>query len=322
MYVVNAQMTDPSSTENQPLVVNVPSFLGEVVMAVPMLRLLADSGFSLRCLGREWARELLASIPGQCDSLTDRKYEAAWYRATGASWGVAARGSFRVALNMRRAGLKVVGRRGNGRGFLLTESLPRKCPGHRIEAYLQIGQAAVQTIAGGTRSAVTTDHIPRLQATPEQVTGATTLLRTVRSPFVFCTPTAGHKQASTFKLWPAFDAFMQRLVARGHEVVICPKPVELGWFKGIPPGVRVLDGVGVGDLIGVLSRSASVISNDTGTAHLAAALGRPTITLFGDTDPNWYAPRGPRALHLGSVDNWPSLEHVWSTWQRLSEGES
>lgn len=39
-----------------------------------------------------------------------------------------------------------------------------------------------------------------------------------------------------------------------------------------------------------------VLSNDSGSAHLAAALGRPTLALFGPTHPVLgFAPRGPRA---------------------------
>jgi heptosyltransferase-2 len=36
-----------------------------------------------------------------------------------------------------------------------------------------------------------------------------------------------------------------------------------------------------------------LVAGDTGVAHLAAALGTPTVTLFGPTDPALSAPRGP-----------------------------
>ena len=41
-----------------------------------------------------------------------------------------------------------------------------------------------------------------------------------------------------------------------------------------------------------------MVANDSGAAHLAAALQRPTIVLFGSTDPAWTAPRGARVQVL------------------------
>jgi heptosyltransferase-2 len=52
---------------------------------------------------------------------------------------------------------------------------------------------------------------------------------------------------------------------------------------------------GITELIGALDACDLLISNDTGPAHIAAALGRPTLTIFGPTNEFETAPRGPRA---------------------------
>ena len=39
--------------------------------------------------------------------------------------------------------------------------------------------------------------------------------------------------------------------------------------------------------------SQAYVGNDSGVSHLAAALGVPTVAVFGPTDPNVWAPRGP-----------------------------
>ena len=45
----------------------------------------------------------------------------------------------------------------------------------------------------------------------------------------------------------------------------------------------------------LLPRLRGLVSADTGVAHLAAALGVVTVTLFGPTDPRLTAPRSARA---------------------------
>ena len=43
-------------------------------------------------------------------------------------------------------------------------------------------------------------------------------------------------------------------------------------------------------------RRGLYIGNDSGITHLAAAVGTPVLALFGPTDPEVWAPRGP---HVG-----------------------
>lgn len=56
-------------------------------------------------------------------------------------------------------------------------------------------------------------------------------------------------------------------------------------------------------LAGVLAGAARFVGNDSGAAHLAAAVGAPTLVLFGPSDPAHFSPRGRcvRALR------WPNL---------------
>jgi len=48
----------------------------------------------------------------------------------------------------------------------------------------------------------------------------------------------------------------------------------------------------------LLASLACLVSSDTGVAHLAAAVGTPTVTLFGPTDPRLTAPRGLAARRI------------------------
>jgi ADP-heptose:LPS heptosyltransferase len=51
-------------------------------------------------------------------------------------------------------------------------------------------------------------------------------------------------------------------------------------------------------LTALVRRSALCLSNDSGPMHLAVALGRPVVSIFGPTDPVWAGPyrRGEAVL--------------------------
>jgi ADP-heptose:LPS heptosyltransferase len=58
-------------------------------------------------------------------------------------------------------------------------------------------------------------------------------------------------------------------------------------------GWPVIRGLPLPLLAGVLSLCAGYLGNDSGVSHLAAALGVPTVVLFGPTDPAFWSPQGP-----------------------------
>ena len=51
-----------------------------------------------------------------------------------------------------------------------------------------------------------------------------------------------------------------------------------------------------------LSAAAVFIGNDSGIAHLAAAVGTPVVALFGPTAPRVWAPRGPKVRVLEGTE--------------------
>jgi len=76
---------------------------------------------------------------------------------------------------------------------------------------------------------------------------------------------------------------------------------EIAALSGQP--VRNLVGqTGVEEALALVSQAAGVVSGDTGMMHLAAAFGRPQVAIFGATDPRHTPPLSPRAhvewLHL------------------------
>jgi len=75
-------------------------------------------------------------------------------------------------------------------------------------------------------------------------------------------------------------------------------------LAAIPPSRRI-DLVGKTDLLtaaAVLQRCALFIGNDTGLMHIAAAVGTPTLGLFGPSPSDQYAPWGPQTALVRSTD--------------------
>ncbi len=69
------------------------------------------------------------------------------------------------------------------------------------------------------------------------------------------------------------------------------------------PWVEVLPRLTLAEVAGVLAGAAAVVSVDTGLSHLAAALNRPNITLYGPTDPGLIGGYGDNQHALPSDDN-------------------
>jgi lipopolysaccharide heptosyltransferase I len=83
------------------------------------------------------------------------------------------------------------------------------------------------------------------------------------------------------------------LIGSQRERVVCEEVVALA------PGVIDLAGMtALSELAALIQRSTISITNDSGPMHLAVALDRPVISIFGPTDPVWIGPyrRGDAVL--------------------------
>ena len=93
-----------------------------------------------------------------------------------------------------------------------------------------------------------------------------------------------------------FAGLARRLVCRNDlEPILMEGPAEPGLGRRIAeavPGAMLCAGAALGPLAGILSRCRFFIGNDSGVTHLAAALGVPTVALFGPTAPAQWAPLG------------------------------
>jgi heptosyltransferase-2 len=103
------------------------------------------------------------------------------------------------------------------------------------------------------------------------------------------------------KRWPAnhYAALAQALTARGCAIWVLGSPTETSIAAEIaatdPANVRDLTGPDLRNAILGLAAADFTVSNDSGLLHVAAAIGTPTIGIFGPTSPWHWAPLNPLA---------------------------
>ena len=128
---------------------------------------------------------------------------------------------------------------------------------------------------------------------------AATLVRHRLSPGRYAVLHPG--ASSPTRRWPAerFAAVGDALAADGLAVVLTGVPGERAIVSAVTAAMRapVVDltgATGLGGLAALLRDAAVLVGNDTGSAHLAAAVGAPSVTVFLPGDPVRWAHPGPR----------------------------
>lgn len=100
------------------------------------------------------------------------------------------------------------------------------------------------------------------------------------------------------KHWTAegFAEVGRHLVRTGRAVAVAGSAAERERCRAVAgacPGARDLSGrTSLSDLAALIRRAAVCVTNDSGSMHLAVALGRSVVSVFGPTDPVWIGPYG------------------------------
>lgn len=109
------------------------------------------------------------------------------------------------------------------------------------------------------------------------------------------------------KRWPVrhFATVAQRCRARGEAVWILGSGKDRPFTEAIAaaaPGTLDLGGrTSLAEAVDLIALARVVVSNDSGLMHVAGALGRPVVGLYGSSSPLFTPPLGDRAVVL-SVD--------------------
>lgn len=110
------------------------------------------------------------------------------------------------------------------------------------------------------------------------------------------------------KQWtPAgFAEVARHFLGRNLPVVLAGAPRDRAVSEAIardaPGTINLCGRTSQGELAALTRHAAAVLANDSGPMHLAVALGRPVVAIFGPTDPLWAGPyRHPEAVAAAGV---------------------
>jgi len=130
-------------------------------------------------------------------------------------------------------------------------------------------------------------------------------LNDMKGPIVALAPGA----VGPSKRWPsdAYAALTRQILADGCAVWILGGPDERPLAQEIVGNskARDLTGRDLRDAILALASSSVLVSNDSGLLHVGAALGTPSIGIFGPTSPWHWAPLNPLAATIETATDVP-----------------
>lgn len=177
----------------------------------------------------------------------------------------------------------------------LDAALPLPTTGHEVQRVL-----ALPLFLG----APSQGEEPEYPLWPEDHLRAEALLAQHQRPLIGLHPGAWDSE----RQWPParFAAVANTLLQRyGGTAVILGGAQARSQASAVAeaisgPIVNLAGQISLGLLGGIVTRLAVLVTNDSGPAHVGYALGAPTITLFGPSDPGRYGPlqNGPFRLVL------------------------
>lgn len=299
------------------ILVRLPNWLGDLLMARPLLHELrraqpeaiiiaVGDGAHLALLAPDGVLDETHAWPGPGPG---RHALARTLRARPADAALVLPPSLSSAWFVWRAGARRrIGYAHEGRGLLLTRALARAARGelHLSHEYLALGRALDEAPvrASGADAGAATPDLPPLPPPPGAAARAQAVLDRVLAPGAAGRPIAVLGPAARYgpaKRWAAsrFAATAAALAGHGYQVLVCGAASEQAECAAVAgaAGGSAVSVAGAADLevqAALCARARLALCNDSGLAHLSAAVGTPTVTVFGSTSSAWSAPLGPR----------------------------
>ena len=307
-------MSEVNPKPIEQIVVRGTNWVGDAVMTIPALRqlrrLFPDAHITLAT--RAWAEGLFADSDFLDDlqvhegsGLRSVVQQVRQWRKRNFDLAILLPNSLETALvaSLARVPLRI-GYATDGRQALLTHplALPEwRESKHEVFYYLKI-VAELEWLVKQEQSFLNTQPDGSLEVSEARKSTARDFLRArgVREGNLLVALCPGSIN-SRAKRWPAerYAALADRLIDElGAQVLLVGSNAEAGVSQEVSGQMRnqplTLTGqTDLAELVATLSLVDLLVTNDTGPAHIASALGRPTLVIFGPTNPLTTRPFSP-----------------------------
>lgn len=289
------------NSENK-ILVWLPSPMGDAILSTSALRSIREhfAGARITFLASKTVRDILEPCP-YCDAFINLKKNpfklARIIKRRKFGKVILFKNSFGSAMTVYLAGVKHrIGYARDWRGMFLTNGIKPVMDGpgkfkarSMVDYYLKLC---------GKLGCDVSDRSLSLEVSDQQITDASNKLGEVMSggkPLAILVPGGAFGPS---KLWPAvrFAALADKIIEKYDAnvvVSVAPNKAERRIAGKICSRsnhelFNLGDlGLGLGELKGLFSKADVVITNDTGGRHVAIALRKKVVTLFGPNNPKW-----------------------------------
>ena len=268
-----------------------PNWIGDALMAQPLLTRLKQGGATIDLLAPEWVAPVARRMP-EVSAVIGAPFR---------------HGPLQLRERWRVA--RELGRRGYDQAFVLPNTwksalvpflarIPRRV-GYLGEARYGLlnsihrGAEAPMPLHYARLAGPLGDDLlpqPKLKVTESEVDEAKRRFG-VGGRYVALCPGAEYGPA---KRWPYFRELAEQL---GRPAVLLGSAKDAQTGADVP-GLNLLGRTTLDDAIRLIAVADAVVSNDSGLMHVAAALGRPQVALFGSSSPEHTPPASGKARVL------------------------
>jgi heptosyltransferase-2 len=272
------------------ILVVAPNWIGDALMAQPLLTRLKQSGSTIEVLAPEWVAPVVRRMP-EVDQVIAAPFRhgplqlgARWrlgreLKRRGYDSAIVLPNTWKSALVPFLAGIpRRVGYVGEFRYGLLNSTR------RKADAPMPLHYARLAGEPG--------NELPRAQLKVSSSEIEETKRRFgIPERYVVLCPGAEYGPA---KRWPFFRELAERIAT---TILILGSANDREAAAGIP-GTNLVGKTSLDEAIRLIAGAEAVVSNDSGLMHVAAALGRPQVALFGSSSPVHTPPASAKARVL------------------------